>query len=143
MGGARHFGRDAGHLRRRAIDCSRHHRYGDVAAHREPAEGRERHRGGCPMTFDPGMPMVPEVALFALAVLVLSIGLVRRGDSGHVIGWITLIGLLATLGVTFAAREGATLFGGSFVNDSLAIFSKKLFVSAAALSVLASLTLGQ
>jgi NADH:ubiquinone oxidoreductase subunit 2 (subunit N) len=69
------------------------------------------------MTFDPGMPMVPEVALFLLAVLVLCIGLVRRGDSGHVIGWVTLIGLLATFGLTFVAREGATLFGGTFVND--------------------------
>src|SRR4029079_10678982 len=89
------------------------------------------------------MPMVPEVALFVLAVVVLSIGLVRRGDSGHVIGWVTLIGLLATFGLTFLAREGQSLLGGSFVNDTLAIFSKKLFVGAAALSVLASLTLRQ
>src|SRR4029079_505491 len=89
------------------------------------------------------MPMVPEVALFVLAVVVLSIGLVRRGDSGHVIGWVTLIGLLATVGLTFLAREGQSLLGGSFVNDTLAIFSKKLFVGAAALSVLASLTLRQ
>src|SRR5262245_60300996 len=78
MGGARHPGRDAGYLRRRAIDCGRHHRYGDLAAHRELAEGRERYRGGCPMTFDPGMPMVPEVALFVLAVIVLLAGLMRR-----------------------------------------------------------------
>jgi NADH:ubiquinone oxidoreductase subunit 2 (subunit N) len=95
------------------------------------------------MTFDPGMPMVPEVALFVLAVLVLVVGLIRQRDSGQVIGWLTLIGLMVTLGLTFMVREGQTLFGGSFVNDSLAIFSKKLFVSAAALSVLASLTLGQ
>jgi NADH-quinone oxidoreductase subunit N len=95
------------------------------------------------MTFDPGMPMVPEVALFVLAVLVLVVGLIRQRDSGQIIGWVTLIGLMVTLGLTFMVREGQTLFGGSFVNDSLAIFSKKLFVSAAALSVLASLTLGQ
>ena len=95
------------------------------------------------MTFDPGMPMVPEVALFVLAVIVLVVGLIRQRDSGQIIGWLTLIGLLVTLGLTFMAREGQSLFGGSFVNDSLAIFSKKLFVSAAALSVLASLTLGQ
>src|SRR5215470_3462293 len=111
MGGARHSGRDARHLRRRAIDCGRHHRYCNLAAHREPAKGRECHRGGRPMTFDPGMPMVPEVALFVLAVLVLVVGLIRQRDSGRIIGWLTLIGLLITLGLTFAAREGATLFG--------------------------------
>jgi NADH-quinone oxidoreductase subunit N len=95
------------------------------------------------MTFDPGMPMVPEVALFVLAVIVLVVGLIRQRDSGQIIGWLTLIGLLVTFGLTFMAREGQTLLDGSFVNDSLAIFAKKLFVSAAALSVLASLTLGQ
>ena len=95
------------------------------------------------MTFDIGMPLVPELAIFALAVLVLLIGLVQQGDPGRVIGWITLIGLLAVLGLTFVAQEGRSLFGGSFVNDSLAIFSKKLFLSSAALSVLGSLTLGQ
>jgi len=95
------------------------------------------------MTFDIGMPMVPEVALFVLAVLVLLIGLVKQGDPGRVIGWVTLVGLLGTLGLTFVVREGASLFSGSLVNDSLAIFSKKLFVGSAALSVLGSLTLGQ
>ena len=97
------------------------------------------------MTFDIGMPMVPELALFVLAVLVLFIGLVRQGDSAssRVVGWFTLAGLLATLGLTFFVRDGESLFSGSFVNDALAIFSKKLFLSSAALSVLASLTLRQ
>ena len=107
------------------------------------------------MTFDPGMPMVPEVALFVLAVLVLFLGLLRARVAvphrdidpdlqvGHAtgVGWVTFFGLLATLGLTFVAREGGSLFGGSFVNDSLAIFAKKLFIASAALSVLASQTL--
>jgi len=92
-----------------------------------------------------------------LAVLVLLVGLLRKPapDPGSripdpgpdpapgeapLIGWLTLIGLLATFGLTFFARDGTTLFSGSFVNDGLAIFSKKLFAAAAALSVLASLT---
>jgi NADH-quinone oxidoreductase subunit N len=95
------------------------------------------------MTFDLGMPFVPELALFVLAVLVLLIGLVKQGDPGRVIGWMTFVGLLGTCGLTFFAREGASLFSGAFVNDSLAIFAKKLFVSSAALSVLGSLTLRQ
>jgi len=104
------------------------------------------------MTFDLGMPFVPELALFVLAVLVLVIGLVRRpprdavaagGDPGRLIGWLTLAGLLVALALAFRADEGRSLFSGSFVNDSLAIFSKKLFLSSAALSVLGSLTLRQ
>ena len=123
------------------------------------------------MTFDIGMPMVPELALFVLAVLVLLVSLLGRRGVGtnavvgadlqvgpssepvvgadlqvgpsSMIGWISLVGLLVVFGLTFLAREGTTLFSGSFVNDSLAIFSKKLFVASAALSVLGSLTLRQ
>ena len=124
------------------------------------------------MTFDIGMPMVPELAVFVLAVLVLLVGLLsRRGVAtnavvgadlqvgpssrepvvgadlqvgpSRVIGWISLVGLLVVFALIFFARDGATLFSGSFVNDGLAIFSKKLFVASAALSVLASLTVRQ
>jgi NADH-quinone oxidoreductase subunit N len=94
------------------------------------------------MTVDLGMPLVPEVGLFVLAVIVLLVGLVRRGDPDRRIGWITLIGLLAVLGLTFAAREGPTPLGGTFVQDRLAIFAKQLLLGAAALSLLGSLTLG-
>ena len=93
------------------------------------------------MTFDPGMPLLIELALFALAVLVLLMGLVGRGDAGHRIGWVTLISLLAIFGLTFFAEEGRSLLRGSFVQDSLALFAKRLFVGSAALSLLGSLTL--
>ena len=92
------------------------------------------------MTFDWRMPLVPEVALFALAVLVLVVGLVQQGDPGRRIGWITFLGLLAVLGLTYAADEGRSLFSGTFVQDALALFAKRLVLAAAALSVLVSLT---
>ena len=92
------------------------------------------------MTFDPGMPLLPELVLVALAIVVLLIGIVWQG-SGRVAGWLTFAGLLATFGVTLFAEPGRSVFGGSFVQDGLAIFAKQLFVLAAALSVLASLTL--
>ena len=99
------------------------------------------------MTFDLGMPLVPEAAVFGLMVIVLFVGLLRKPGSnagqGQIVGWLTLVGLMITLVLTFLAREGATLFSGSFVNDSLAIFSKKLFVASAALSLLGTLTLRQ
>jgi NADH-quinone oxidoreductase subunit N len=90
------------------------------------------------MTFDLASPLVLEVALLALAVVVLLLGLIWRGDPNGRIGWVAFIGLLAILGLTFQTEEGS-LLGGSFVQDSLAIFAKQLFLSAAALSVLGSL----
>jgi len=113
------------------------------------------------MTFDAGMPMVPEAVLFGFMVLILFVGLLGRPatdpasripdagsripDSGQasLIGWLSIVGLLVTFALTLFARENATLFSNSFVNDSLAIFSKKLFTAAAVLSILGSLTLRQ
>lgn len=95
------------------------------------------------MTIDLGMPLIPEIALFVLAVVVLLMGLVRRGDPGRRVGWVTFAGLIVVLGLTFRAEEGRSLLEGSFVQDSLAIFAKRLFVGAAALSLLGSLTLRQ
>jgi NADH-quinone oxidoreductase subunit N len=94
------------------------------------------------MTVDLGMPLVPEVGLFVLAVVVLIVGLVKRGDPHRWIGRITLIGLLGIFALTLAAKEGQPLLGGTFVPDSLAIFAKQLLLASAVLSLLGSLTLG-
>jgi NADH-quinone oxidoreductase subunit N len=94
------------------------------------------------MMFDPSAPLVVEGALFALAVLVLLAGLIRPGRGASRYGWTTLAGLLVVFGLTFAAEEGRGLVHGSFVNDALALFAKRLIVVAAALSLLGSLTLG-
>ncbi|HXH25672.1 MAG TPA: NADH-quinone oxidoreductase subunit N [Vicinamibacterales bacterium] len=93
------------------------------------------------MTLDLAAPLAIEVALFALAVAVLVLGLVWRGSHGRRIGWVTLAGLLAAFALTCAAEPGRSLFEGAFVQDSLAIFAKQLFIAAAALSLLGSLTL--
>ncbi len=90
------------------------------------------------MTFDLGTPLIPELALFALATVALVGGLVRPGGW---IGWVTWAGLLVVFVLTFAAEEGRSLFGGAFVQDSLSLFAKRLFLASAALSLLGSLTL--
>jgi NADH-quinone oxidoreductase subunit N len=95
------------------------------------------------MMFDLVMPLVPEITLFALAFIVLAVGLIQQGSGSQAIGWITLLGLLTVLGLTFTAEDGLELFGGSFVQDSLALFAKRLFLGSAVLSVLGSLTLHQ
>jgi NADH-quinone oxidoreductase subunit N len=86
------------------------------------------------------VPLVPEVATFALSVLVLIVGLIRQGDSGRRIGWITFIGLLIVVALTWVAEEGRSLFEGAFVQDGLSLFAKRLVLAAAALSVLVSVT---
>ena len=98
------------------------------------------------MTFETAMPFLPELALFALAVLVILMGALRgvpTADGSRAAGWVTLAALPAIFGLTFLVPEGASILGGSFVQDSLAIFAKRLFLASAALSVLGSLTLRQ
>ena len=79
------------------------------------------------------VPLAPELALFALAVLVLLAGLIKPGRA---IGWIAFIGLLLVFGLMHYAPEGQVLFGGAYVQDALALFAKRLFVGATALSLL-------
>ena len=125
------------------------------------------------MTADMLAALLPELTLLALAVVVLLTGAVRApsyvgrvplsapsyvgrvplseasggpagpGPTAGPAGWITLLGLLATFGLTFFVEEGASLFDGTFVQDSLALFAKRLFTASAVLSVLGSLTLRQ
>jgi NADH-quinone oxidoreductase subunit N len=93
------------------------------------------------MNLDLAMPLLPELVLFALAVLALLVGLVQNGDPNRRIGKLGVAGLVVVFGATFLVDEGQSLFGGSFVLDPLAIFAKRLCVAAAALSLLGSLTL--
>ena len=87
------------------------------------------------------LPVAPELALFALAVVVLLVGAIGRGAAGHGVAWLSLAGLLFTFALTFVVPEGASLLRGSFVQDGLALFAKRLFLASAALSLLGSLTM--
>jgi NADH:ubiquinone oxidoreductase subunit 2 (subunit N) len=91
------------------------------------------------MIVDLGTPLVPEVAMALLAVLVLIVGLIRPGRA---IGWITFAGLLGVFAIMSVARQGS-LINGSFVQDELALFAKRLFLVASAVCLLGSLTLRQ
>lgn len=96
------------------------------------------------MTLTLGSPLVVEGMVAALAVLVLAFGLVRPGprettSASPVVGWVTFIGLLGVLVATLAATD-ASILGGAFVVDGLALFSKRLVIGAALISVLASLS---
>jgi NADH-quinone oxidoreductase subunit N len=86
-------------------------------------------------------PLALEAGTFALLVLVLVVGLVRRGQSGRIAGVVALAGLVGLSIAAFVARPGSSALGGTFVVDDLALFAKRLFLVSAALSVLAALGL--
>jgi NADH-quinone oxidoreductase subunit N len=85
--------------------------------------------------------MTLEIGLGILILLVFVVGLSWRGQDKRRLGVLVAIGLCVLLWMAFRVEPGAVLFGGTFVQDELAIFSKRLFLLATILAVLASLSL--
>jgi NADH-quinone oxidoreductase subunit N len=85
--------------------------------------------------------MALEIGLALLILLVFVTGLLTRGEDKRRVGVLAAIGLVVLLGMSWRAEPGAVLFGGTFVQDELAIFSKRLFLVATLLGVLGSLAL--
>jgi NADH-quinone oxidoreductase subunit N len=85
--------------------------------------------------------MALEVGLAVLILLVFVGGLSWRSQDKRRLGVLVAIGLVILLWMAFRAEPGAALFGGTFVQDELAIFAKRLFLLATILGVLASLSL--
>jgi NADH-quinone oxidoreductase subunit N len=82
-----------------------------------------------------------EVGLAVLILLAFVVGLSWRGQDKRRLGVLVAIGLAVLLWMAFRVEPGAVLFGGTFVQDELAIFAKRLFLLATLLGVLASLSL--
>src|SRR6266568_345615 len=129
MGRAHHPGRHARALRRRAGHRHRTRRHGDHAA--PPPAGSPAVSGGLTL----------EIGLGVLVLLVFVVGLSWRGQDKRQLGVLVAIGLAVLLWMAFRVEPGAVLFGGTFVQDELAIFAKRLFLLATILGVLASLSL--
>ena len=86
-------------------------------------------------------PLSLEGHLFGLLVIVFIVGLFQSGKSSRAAGWVTFVGLAGLSLLSFFFEAGSSALGGTFVVDELAILAKRLFLVAAALSVLASLGL--
>ena len=94
------------------------------------------------MTFDADLPLWSlSSRSLALAVVVLLVGLVRAGRSAVEPSAGSRSSVSRGLRPDVFAEEGRSLLGGTFVQDGLAIFAKRLFLASAALSLLGSLTL--
>ena len=85
--------------------------------------------------------MALEIGLAILILLVFVTGLATRGEDKRRVGVLAAVGLVVLLGMSWRAEPGAVLFGGTFVQDELAIFAKRLFLVATILGVLGSLGL--
>jgi NADH-quinone oxidoreductase subunit N len=85
--------------------------------------------------------MTLEIGLGVLILLVFVVGLSWRGQDKRRLGVLVAIGLSILLWMAFRVEPGAVLFRGTFVQDELAIFAKRLFLLATILGVLASLSL--
>jgi NADH-quinone oxidoreductase subunit N len=88
-----------------------------------------------------GSPLVLEVGLAALMVIIFFAGVFARGQDRRHGGVICAVGLVVLFGIGWRAEPGGALFGGSFVQDQLAIFAKQLFLLATIIGVLGSLAL--
>jgi NADH-quinone oxidoreductase subunit N len=90
---------------------------------------------------DPGSPLVLEAGLAVLMLLVFFTGVFAGGPDRRRVGVLAAVGLCVLLGLAWRAQPGATLLGGSFVQDELSIFAKRLFLVATIIGILGSLGL--
>lgn len=83
--------------------------------------------------------LAPEITLVVTAMAMISIDLfLPKGKNRTILGWFSIIGLITGFITTFTLKSGE-LFGGIFVVDSLAIFSKQLLLVITILVTLSSL----
>jgi len=90
---------------------------------------------------DLSSPLVLEVGLGLLMLVVFFVGLFMPSEDKRRVGVLTAIGLVVLSAISWRAEAGGELFHGTFVQDELALFTKRLFLVATLIGVLASLPL--
>jgi NADH-quinone oxidoreductase subunit N len=86
-------------------------------------------------------PFALELGLGALLVAVFVAGLLARGDDRRPIAWLATLGVLALLAVALLLEPAGPALGGRFVQDGLALFVKRLFLTATFIGLLAGISL--
>jgi len=81
-------------------------------------------------------PALPELILLATAILLLMVGVFRKGDDDGPATTFALVGMvLALVAVVFAPGEAGTTFEGLFVSDAFTRFMKGLVLVGALLTL--------
>ena len=78
--------------------------------------------------------MLPEIVLFLWALLVITVDVVSKRKTGQGVAYLTMLGLVIS-GVLLAIAGYGTGFGNMFINDSMAVFFKVIFLGAAFMAV--------
>jgi NADH-quinone oxidoreductase subunit N len=86
-------------------------------------------------------PFTLEVGLGALLLIVFVAGLVSTGEDRRAIAWVATAGVLVLSLVAMLLAPTGSALGGMFVQDGLAIFAKRLFLTATFIGLLAGLSL--
>jgi NADH-quinone oxidoreductase subunit N len=88
-----------------------------------------------------GNPLVLEAGLALLMLVIFVAGVFAAGEDRRRVGRIAAVGLLVLFALSWRMEPGSALFGGSFVQDELAVFAKRLFLLATFIGILGSLAL--
>jgi len=93
------------------------------------------------MSLDASMfiPILPEILLFTLGIVVLTLTLVLPNEKEKVIGWVTAIGMWLIILLCLPARptsEATLAWGGMVSHDWLSFTFKLLFIFAASMTAL-------
>jgi NADH-quinone oxidoreductase subunit N len=86
-------------------------------------------------------PFTLEVGLGVLLLIVFVAGLASHGEDRRGIGWIATGGVLVLAALAMFVTPAGSALGGMFVQDGLAIFGKRLFLTATFIGLLAGLSL--
>jgi NADH-quinone oxidoreductase subunit N len=85
-------------------------------------------------------PFVLELGLGALLLVVFGAGLGARGEDRRGIAWLATVGVLVLAAGSLLVQPAGLALGGMFAQDGLAIFSKRLFLAATFIGLLAGLS---
>lgn len=81
--------------------------------------------------------MLPELFLFVWALLIIAFDVVTKRKNEHVVGYLTLLGLLITGAILSVTGYGSG-FGNMFFNDPMALFFKVIFLGSAFMAIASS-----
>jgi NADH-quinone oxidoreductase subunit N len=80
----------------------------------------------------------PEIFLLFWAILIFVVDFFLKEDKRKNLGYLSLLGILITLGLLFFSAQG-DMFGGAYSYDSLSLFFKIVFLLSTFLAILVSI----